>query len=653
MTAPVHAHVILGTAGHIDHGKSSLVRRLTGIDPDRLPEEQARGMTIDLGFAHLDLAGRRISLVDVPGHERFVRNMVAGATGVDAALLVVAADDGVMPQTREHIDILSLLGIDRGLVVITKADLAGPDRVAAVEAGIRAALAGTGLADAPAVAVSNLTGEGFDRLAAALGELLAGIVRRRRDDVFRLPVDRSFTVPGRGTVVTGSLLSGRVAPGEEVELLPAGRRVRVRGVQSHHEDVGSAVAGMRAAVNLAGIKHDEIARGYELATIGLLTPSPVMEVSLRLLASAGRPLRSRAKVRVTLATREEMATVLLPAAELAPGAAGFAQLRFASPVVAEWGQPFIVRDETAARTLGGGRVLRPVGLRRWKGTADEIATLRMLETGNPAERLRQVFRDAGQEPPTDLQAAARAGVLRSEVDPLVRSLAKTGELVAPSGPGSRLIVAAEVLADAERTVLGFVGHFHKEHPARLGIARRELLAALEPRVRKPVLEAAVNRLLAGKRLAGKDDALHEAGRAPPLSEAEQRLRDGLEAEILAGGFTPPDPLQAKAAAGADPKRVKAMTDLLVAQGRLAFVAPGIYLHVDSVARLKQLVADAAAKQGPLAVKDIRDLTASSRRYVVPICEFLDKIGFTQRVGDARVVRPGAAVTPSAVTSPRS
>jgi len=629
-----HGHLILGTAGHIDHGKTSLVRKLTGIDPDRLPEEQARGMTIDLGFAHLDIAGRRVSIVDVPGHERFVRNMVAGATGIDLALLVVAADDGVMPQTREHVDILNLLGIDRGVVVLTKVDLVGKDRIAAVEASIRELLAPTGLRDAQIVPVSNVTGEGFDYLLMVLEDLIGPHTRRRRGDVFRLPIDRSFSVAGRGTVVTGSLMSGSAAGGDEVELLPAGTRVRIRGIQSHFEDITKAGAGQRTAVNLAGVRHDEVHRGDELAEAGHLTPTSLMEVSLRLLPSAPRALASRTKVRVTLATREEMATVILPSA-IAPGGTGMAQLRFAEPVVAQWNQPFIFRDETASRTLGGGRVLRAVGLRKWKGTPAELADLAVYAEGSPGERVLQSYRDAGQDPPTELQAACRAGVDLAEVGDLVKELLRVGQLVVPPrGPP----VAVVLMESVKNAVAGFVDHFHKENPKKLGIARRELMAALEERFRKPLLEAAIAGLLTDKRLAGKDDALHAAGRAPPLSDADRLLLEGMEAEIRAGGFSPAAPEQTKAAAGADAKRIKAMLDLLVAQGKLVFVGPSFWLHTDHAAELKRLVAQAVAKQGAVAVKDIRDITASSRKYVVPLVEFLDKIGFTQRVGDNRVLK---------------
>jgi selenocysteine-specific elongation factor len=633
-----HTHVIVGTAGHIDHGKSSLVKRLTGIDPDRLPEEQARGMTIDLGFAHVDLGGKRVSIVDVPGHERFVRNMVAGATGVDMAMLVVAADDGVMPQTREHVDILNLLGIDRGLIVITKVDLVGPERAADAENAVRALVAGTGLSDAPTVRVSNITGAGFEDLKVGLELLIGAHDRRRRSDVFRLPIDRSFSVAGRGTVVTGSLMSGQVKAGEEVDLLPAGRRVRVRGLQSHHEDVGNADAGQRTAVNLAGIKHDELGRGDELATPGFLTSSSLMEVSLRVLSSAARPVASRMKVRVTLATREEIATVIV-GAPIAPGTEAFAQFRFREPMVAQFGQRFIFRDETASRTLGGGRVIRPVGLRKWKGTEPEIAALHGLAEGSPGQRVLQVFRDAAQEPPTELQTACRAGVDRTEVAALVKAGLEGGQLIAAGAAGgTKLIIAAEVVADAERTVTGFIEHFHKENPKKLGIPRRELSAALEERVRRPVLEAVLARLIAAKKLAGKDDAVFAAGREPPLSESDRKLSEGLESEIRSGGFAPPEPEQCKAAAGVDGKRLKQMLDLLTAQGRLAFIAPGIYLHGEYVAKLKQLVTEAVGRQGSVAVKDIRDSTGSSRKYVVPLVEYLDKIGFTQRVGDNRVLK---------------
>lgn len=658
---PEPAGLVAGTAGHIDHGKSSLVARLTGIDPDRLPEEKARGMTIDLGFAHLDIAGRRLGLVDVPGHERFVRTMVAGATGIDLALVVVAADDGVMPQTREHVDVLDLLGVRAGLLVVTKVDLVPAGRVAEVESAWRAAAVGTGLADLPMVAVSNRTGEGFDRLRAALAELVVRLGPRRAGDVFRLPVDRSFSVPGRGTVVTGTVLAGSLATGREVELLPGGRTARVRGLQSHHADRTDVPAGTRVAAALAGLHHDDIRRGDELAEPGALTPSFRVDVLLHRFAGrttsgaapvadpqqprdsdaagSGPARLSRVTVRVLTGTREDTALMLMPAGGSPPPR--FAQLRFRQPVPSARGQPFILRDETAAATVGGGMVLRPVGKERLRFTADDVAGLSTLADGSPSERVAMVLRDAGQSPLTAAQIAIRAGVLKVDVPGLAAGLMREGKLLALStgaAGGAGVLLERGAATELEGVILAWFERHHRLHPRKLGAPRTEVASALADRITRPVLDALLVRLRAEGRIAGTDDALHVGGRTPPLADADRRLHDGLEAEIRAGGFAPPEPAACACAAGVDAKRLRAMVDLLVAERRLVPIGPEFWLHADHAARLKPMLAGAVARRGPLAVKDIRDLTGSTRRYVVPLLEWLDRTGVTRRVGDARVMK---------------
>ncbi|RMF73757.1 MAG: selenocysteine-specific translation elongation factor, partial [Planctomycetota bacterium] len=364
--APPAPHLVVGTAGHIDHGKSRLVRALTGTDPDRLPEERARGMTIELGFAHARLDDCDVWFVDVPGHEKFIRTMVAGATGVDAALLVVAADDSVMPQTREHAEVLRLLGVQRCIVALTKTDLVDDEWADAVEHETRELLAELGLEAAAVIRTSAVTGRGLDELRAAL---IAAARRRTADHDpfawFRLPIDRAFTIAGRGTVVTGSALHGEVSAGDELELWPHGRRVRVRGLQSHHEQRSAACGHMRLAVNLAGVGLDEVWRGCELATPGYLAPTRLVDVRLATLRMPGKTPAQTLRVRLHLATRELRVELrLLDAPQAAIVRDAYAQLRLAEPMVASWGQRFILRDDAEQRTLGGGVILRPFA-RRW------------------------------------------------------------------------------------------------------------------------------------------------------------------------------------------------------------------------------------------------------------------------------------------------
>src|SRR5438477_5332914 len=383
--------LILGTAGHIDHGKTSLVKARTGIDCDRLPEEKARGITIDIGFAHLDLGDFRLGIVDVPGHERFVKNMLAGATGIDLALLVVAADDSVMPQTREHLEILKLLGIRRGLVALTKADLVDDTTREVVELEVRELVRGSFLADAPIIPTSAQTGMGVEELKAALVDVCRKVTEEPAAEWFRLPIDRAFVVQGHGTVVTGSVTSGSVKVGDELEWQPRGERVRVRSLQNHDQPVEEVHRGQRAAINLAGIRHEDVIRGQEIATPGYLMPSRTVTVRLHCLRDARRPIKHRLPVRFHDGTAEVMGTVsLLDCDSIEPGAWGLAQLFLEEPATTVWGQPFVIRTSSATQTLGGGQVLQPVARKVRRRHLEVLERIERLWSGDALERARAV-----------------------------------------------------------------------------------------------------------------------------------------------------------------------------------------------------------------------------------------------------------------------
>ena len=402
---PQMRDLILGTAGHIDHGKTALVRMLTGINTDRLPEEKQRGITIDLGFAALELGSARLAIVDVPGHERFIRNMLAGATGVDLALLVVAADDGVMPQTREHLQILSLLGLAGGLIVLTKCDAADPSWTDLVEQDVRELVHGTFLASADLVRCSATTGQGIDELRQALERLVDQCPDRPDAGPFRMAIDRTFTRPGFGAVVTGTVVSGRAAVGDELEWLPRGQLLRVRGLHRHDHPSEWVGRGMRAAINLVGARHSEIVRGQELATPGYLRPTRVLGVEIAASHTAARPLKHRARYRLHLGTAEVLATLtLLSQNRLDPGESSIGQLLTNADVVAVWGQPFILREESAATTLGGGRIVQPAGPRVRR--RDAVAVARLGRFASPGAETRLL---AGDRKPFRCSAGDRRG----------------------------------------------------------------------------------------------------------------------------------------------------------------------------------------------------------------------------------------------------
>src|SRR5947209_7922082 len=422
--------LILGTAGHIDHGKTSLVKALTGIDCDRLPEEKARGITIDIGFARLELPPYRIGIVDVPGHERFVKNMLAGATGIDLAVLVVAADDSVMPQTREHLEILRLLGLRHGVIALTKCDLVDETTREVVELEVRDLVQGTFLADAPLVPTSAHSGAGVEELKAAIAQACRQVEERGGKEWFRLAIDRAFIVQGHGTVVTGSVTSGSLRVGDEVQWQPRGERVRVRSLQNHDTPVEEVHRGQRAAINLAGMRHEDVIRGQEVATPGYLVPSRVLTSRLHCLADVKRPIKHRAQVRFHIGTLEIMGTVsLLDCDTVEPGQWGIAQVFLDDPATATWGQPYVVRGSSATQTLGGGQVLQPVAKKVRRRHLEMLERVERLWTGNPGERALTVAWFGGFSGFTLADLVRGANVGPEQAPELIQRLKEQGKLV--------------------------------------------------------------------------------------------------------------------------------------------------------------------------------------------------------------------------------
>src|SRR5579884_1111805 len=421
--------LILGTAGHIDHGKTSLVKALTGIDCDRLPEEKKRGITIDIGFAALDLGDYRLGIVDVPGHERFIKNMLAGATGIDLAVLVVAADDSVMPQTREHLEILRLLGLRHGLIALTKCDLVDDTTREVVELEIRELVKGTFLEDAPLVPTSAHSGRGLDELKAAIAAVCARVEERTGREWFRLAIDRSFVVQGHGTVVTGSVTAGALKVGDEVEWQPRGERVRVRSLQNHDQPVDEVHRGQRAAINLAGVRHEDVIRGQELATTGYLRPSRVLTLRLHCLADMKRPIKHRMPARFHLGTAEIMGTLsLLDCDSVEPGGWGLAQVFLDEPATATWGQPFVLRESSATQTLGGGQVLQPVAKKIRRRHLEMLERIERLWSGDARERALTVAWFGGFSGFTPADLVRSANIAPDQAQPLIDRLAAAGAL---------------------------------------------------------------------------------------------------------------------------------------------------------------------------------------------------------------------------------
>lgn len=639
--------LILGTAGHIDHGKTSLVKALTGIDCDRLPEEKARGITIDIGFARMELGEFHIGIVDVPGHERFIKNMLAGATGIDVAMLVVAADDSVMPQTREHMEILQLLGLKTGLIVLTKCDLVDATTREVVELEIRDLVRGTFLEDAPIVPTSAQTGAGIPELKAVIADVCKRVEERHRGDGFRLAIDRSFIVQGHGTVVTGSVTSGSVRVGDEIEWQPRGEKVRVRSLQNHDQATEEVHRGMRAAINLAGVHHEDVIRGQELATPGYLTPSRVMTVRLHCLADARRPIKHRSPVRFHIGTAEIMAVVsLLDCDAIQPGMWGVAQVFLEEPTTATWGQPFVIRGSSATQTLGGGQVLQPVAKKIRRRHVEMLERIEKLWSGTPEERALTVAWFGGLSGFTAADLVRGANLGFEQANDLIEKLKVRGELVDVSvSAARRMLLHKDMVTELDQRILTTLGRMHEQFPLMSSHDRQKVESQLDYVGDAALVHAAVDRLMQQRRVIGDLRRIARADHKPKLSAPLRKLKDKVVADYQQAKFSPPDPADFAGHAGGNSASIKDLFEVCIADGDLVPIAADIYLHRQAEEEMRRLVTQRLASGTGLTIAEIRDALGTTRRFAVPFCEYLDRVGVTRREGDLRVA--GGATQKSA------
>ncbi len=634
--------IVVGTAGHIDHGKSALVRALTGTDPDRLKEEKARGITIDLGFAHLEAGGINFAFVDVPGHERFVKNMLAGAGGIDLVMLVVAADESVMPQTREHFHICSLLRVAAGLIVLTKADLADADMLELARLETRELVAGSFLQDAPILAVSSKTGAGLDALRAALVAAASGVAGRDEDGPARLPIDRVFSVKGFGTVVTGTLVSGRLRADEEVAVLPRDLRAKVRGLQVHGRSEPSAGAGRRVAVNLGGVELADLARGDLLSTPGAFEPTRRFDAVVELLDDA-KPLRHGARVRFHHGTSELLGRVALssaagtdtPAGEAAPGATAYARLRLEAPAVLTRGDRFILRAYSPSITIGGGVVVDPHPPRGAIRTAAGRARFRRLDParGDELDVVAAFVEERGALGLPLSALASRGGLTPAAARESVERLEREGRVRRVGD----LLVSAAVVDDRARRLIAALEAHHAAQPLSDGIPREEARDRIVGRAAPEVFDSIVESLAAGGTIVARD-RLALATHRISLSPEEARAQAALEKIYRDAGLSPPDLKGAAAEAGVDAAIAERMGRLLLRQKALVKVDELLF-HAEALASLKAGVR--ALKSGTTPAKvDVaafKERYGISRKYAIPLLEYLDRERITRRVGDTRVV----------------
>jgi selenocysteine-specific elongation factor len=629
--------VIVGTAGHIDHGKTALVKALTGMDADRLEEEKRRGITIDLGFAHTDLLGPegetlRLGFVDVPGHERFVRNMLAGAGGIDIVLFVVAADESIKPQTREHFDICRMLGVRRGITVLTKSDLVDAETLEVVRLEVGEFVRGSFLDSnqEPIIPVSSRTGAGLRELKAALIAVAAQTEAKDAAALPRLPIDRVFTIKGFGTVVTGTLISGTIHKDEELETHPAGTRVRVRGVQVHGRDAEQAVAGQRTALNLAGIPTDELQRGMALTAPDVFVSCKRVDVSLSLLASA-KVLKDRARVHLHTYTSETIAEVFLSGSKLLkPGADAFAQLRLADATLLLPGDRFILRQFSPVVTIGGGVVLDafpPAKVRR----ESHEALLRILNDADEREVLRSRISRRAQQGLRWKQAVAETGwrkeIIERAVEPLLesRQVARFGDLY----------IEAEALQALKAALLERVRNFHEGNPLAPGIGKE----ALKETASAPaeIFAGALEQLRRENKLEIVGELVRLPGRGVALNDAEAEARKLIEESFSSAGLTVPSLKEVLAGLKVDRARAQKLVTLLLRDKALVKVTNELVFHHTAIENLRAQMASLKSKTPTIDVAQFKEITGVSRKYAIPLLEYLDRERITKRVGDKRVI----------------
>jgi selenocysteine-specific elongation factor len=642
-------HIIVGTAGHVDHGKTELVKALTGVNTDRLKEEQERGISIELGFAPMTLpSGDTVGLVDVPGHERFVKAMVAGAAGMDLGMLVVAADESIMPQTREHLDIMSLLGLRGGVVAITKCDLVDDETADIVEAEIEDLVRGTFLAGAPIVRTSARTRHGLDALLAALDAASAALPPKPSDAFFRLPVDRAFALAGVGLVVTGTAWSGRVREADTVELLPAQRPARVRGLQVHGEKRSEAFAGERVAINLHGLKPEEIERGMLVATPGVLQPSWMLDVQLQMLPAFDRPLANRTRVRIHHGAAEVLGrVVLLDREQLEPGESALAQLRLEQPLAADRDDALVLRFYSPMRTLGGARVLDPAPPKHKRFRDDVLEAMQLQESGTPRELLHDAVVRSGVEGVGSEDLRRARTVEPDTLDSLVASLVDTGEIVRVGDAYYDTAVLDRTAAEVRRLAAAH----QSVNPLAWGIGRAELQERLDhhgTRARfAELLEALAARSRGGapgsppsatQQIHLRPDAVRVGAAERELSAPDQTALAKIESALRAGGAAPPTVAELQKEVQVGP-RFAAFAGVLEERGVLVRVTESLFYHRDALAEIDAKLRSYLSHHDVMNMADFKELTGLSRKFAVPLLEYFDRKGVTARSGDVRLPGP--------------
>ncbi len=634
--------LVLGTAGHVDHGKTSLVKALTGVDTDRLKEEKARGITIELGFAHLDLpCGHRLGIVDVPGHERFVRNMVAGAAGVDLVAFVIAADEGVMPQTREHFEICRLLGVERGLIVLTKTDLVDAEWLEMVREDVRDFFRGTFLEDAPLVEFSAVDGSGRDEVVAAIDSLVADSEFFEATGPFRLPVDRVFSIKGFGAVVTGTAISGRIAVGDDIEVYPEGKKGRVRGIQVHSRPMGEAEAGHRTAINIQGLDREMLSRGDIAATPGCLAPSWLLDAELSYLSVNSRPLANRTRVRLHLGTAEIMARiVLLDRDELAPGDTADVQINLESRAAVWPGDRFVIRRYSPVTTIGGGVVLNALPRKRRRYREENREIFRTYRSGDPLELAMLHLRESGRAGITFNELAVRCATFGRRLEKLLEPAISARKIMVVDSDTRRMI-AAEVYEELQERLVGIVAEFHENNPVKQGIGREELRSRLLGEGEQRLFNRLCNDLEKAGRIVVEGALVRLSDFRVALNRDDTALKEKIVAAYEEAGLKVPTVNELAAELDCERGELLSLLGVLLDEGVLVKVTGDLYFSAAAIGELKGRMVAHIEKNGDIDAQGFKAMTGLSRKFTIPLLEYFDRCKVTLRVGDRRILRGSA------------
>ncbi|MBC2695742.1 MAG: selenocysteine-specific translation elongation factor [Desulfobacteraceae bacterium] len=630
--------IILGTAGHIDHGKTALIKAVTGIDTDRLKEEKLRGITIELGFASIDLpSGQHLGIVDVPGHEKFIKNMVAGATGIDIVAMVIAADEGVMPQTKEHMEICTLLEIKQGLVVLTKTDLVDEEWLELVTEDVNEFTRETFLEGKPVLPVSSVTGQGIPEFIKALDELSAVTPSRSVKSLFRLPVDRVFSMKGFGTVITGTLISGCVKTGDPVMIYPAGITSKVRGIQIHNQSVNSAEAGMRTAINFQGLEKASVQRGEIVSSPGALKPSYMLDVSIHLLKSNKKPVKNRTLIRFHTGTSEIIGhVILLDKDEIIPGETSVAQIRLDSPIAVVSDDKFVIRSYSPVRTIAGGQILNPLPQKHKRFKKNISEGLKTLITQLPEEIIAYHVDNSGYKGISFSDLKIMTNIPDKQLDNALQKLLSI-KIVTLADRENRIYIHKNCYENLNKKIFFFLENYHRTNPLKSGMPKEELKSKL-PSAGLKLFNLMLNIMIKNKEVVSEEDTVRFFSHTVSLGGDQAEVKEKILKTYLKSGLCPPYFKDLSKMLDIDGQRANDVLMLLIEEGLIIKTKEDLYFHVEVVTNLKKRLVDFLLTHGEITTPQFKEMTGTTRKYLIPLIEYFDSKNVTIRIGDIRRLR---------------